>query len=122
MRALRAGGAGNGLVIVAIWTVSMTGGPNVTAVGKMHTPRSDASIVVSVLSESANAAETAMETENGTGNIVSANGTPTVIEIIDASASGIATGNETVTVTVNEETDTDGTKRIAIGRAGRTAK
>lgn len=109
-------------MIVAIWTVSTTGVPIVTAVGKMHTPRSDASIVVSVLSENANGAETAMETESGTGNIASVNGTPNVIEIIDASASGIATGNESGTVTVNEETGTDETKRIAIGRVGRTAK
>jgi hypothetical protein len=111
-------------VIVAIWTVSTTGVPNVTAVGKMHTPRSDASIVVNVLSENAivNVAETAMETESGTGNIANVNGTPNVIEIIDASASGTATGNESGTVTVNEETGTDGTKRIAIGRVGRTAK
>jgi len=111
-----------GLVIVAMRTVAMTGVPNETAVGKTHTPRSDASIVVSVLSETANvnAAETATETESGTGNIASANGTLNGIEI-DASASGTATGNESGTVTVNEVTGTDGTKRIAIGRAGKTA-
>ena len=105
-------------------TVSTTGGLNVIAVGKMHTPRSDASIDVSVLSENANAnvAETAMETESGTGNIASANGTLNGIGIDAASASGTATGNESGTVTVNEVTGTDGTKRIVIGRAGRTAK
>lgn len=110
------------MVIVAMWTVSTIGVPNATTAGKTHTPRSDVSIVVSVLSENANVAETAMETESGTGNIASANGSLNGIEEIDASASGIATGIESGTVTVNEVTGTDGTKRIAIGRAGRTAK
>jgi hypothetical protein len=110
------------MVIVAMWTVSTTDVPNATTTGKTHTPRSDVSIVVSVLSENANVAETAMETESGTGNIASANGSLNGIEGIDASASGIATGIESGTVTVNEVTGTDGTKRIAIGRAGRTAK
>lgn len=110
------------MVIVAMWTVSTIGVPNATTAGKTHTPRSDVSIVVSALSENANVAETAMETESGTGNIASANGSLNGIEEIDASASGIATGIESGTVTVNEVTGTDGTKRIAIGRAGRTAK
>jgi hypothetical protein len=110
------------MVIVAMWTVSTIGVPNATTAGKTHTPRSDVSIVVSVLSENANVAETAMETESGTGNIASANGSLNGIEEIDASASGIATGIESGTVTVNEVTGTDGTKRIAIGRAGRSAK
>jgi hypothetical protein len=112
------------MVIVAMWTVSTIGVPNAITAGKTRTPRSDVSIVVSVLSENANAnvAETAMETESGTGNIASANGSLNGIEEIDASASGIATGIESGTVTVNEVTGTDGTKRIAIGRAGRTAK
>lgn len=114
------------MVIAAMWTVPTTGVPNVTAVDKTHTPRSDASIVVSVLSENANvnAAETAMETGSVTGNIASANGTLNGIEIdaIASPASGTATGNESGTVTVNEVTGTDGTKRIAIGRAGKTVK
>jgi len=104
------------------WIVSTTGVSNVTAVGRRPMHRSAASIVVSVLSENANAnaAETAMETESGTGSTESASGILNGIET-DVSATASVTGNESGTVTVNEVTGTDGTKRIAIERAGRTA-
>lgn len=121
-RARRAGQAGNGLGTVAKWIGPMTGVSNVgTAVGKRRTLRTDGSIVVSVLIEtaSANVAETVMETESGTENTASAN---EILNGTETDATGIATGTETAIVTVNEVTGTDGTKRIAIERAGRTAR
>lgn len=124
MRARRAGQAANDPGTVARWTVLMTGVSNVRVVGKTRTPlpRNDASIVVSVLSESANAnaVEIAMEIESGTESTASASGTLSGIET-DAIVSGTATGNETATETANEVTGTDGKKRIAIERAGRNA-
>ena len=106
---------------MATWTGSTTGVSNVgTAVGKIHMLRSGGNIVASVLSENANVAEIVMVTENGTGNTASANeilnGTET-----DVTTIGTATGNESAIVTANEVIGTDGTKRIAIERAGRTA-
>jgi hypothetical protein len=123
MRARRAGIAGIGLQIVVRWIVSMTGVSNATAVDRMPILRSVASIDANVLSEIANAnvAETAMETESVTGNTASASGILSGIET-GANVTAIATGNETVNVTANEVTGTDGKKRIAIERAGRTAK
>jgi hypothetical protein len=91
-----------------------------TAVGKRRTLRTDGSIVVSVLIESATAsvAETVMETESGTENTAIAN---EILNGTETDATEIATGTETAIVTVNEVTDTGGTKRIVIERAGRTA-
>jgi hypothetical protein len=99
----------------------MTGASNVgTTAGKRRTLRTDGSIVVSVLIETAtvNVAETVMETESGTENTASAN---EILNGTETDAIGIAIGTETAIVTVNEVTDTDGTKRIVIERAGRTA-
>jgi len=100
---------------VETWTALTTG---VKAVGKRRIPLNDGSTAVIVLSASANVDETAMEIVSGTGNTVSAtetlNGTET-----DASVSGNATGNETATETAKGVIGTDGTKRIAIEKAGR---
>jgi len=83
----------NDLGAVETWTALTTG---VKAVGKRRIPLNDGSTAVIVLSASANVDETAME-------IVSGN----------------ATGNETATETAKGVIGTDGTKRIAIEKAGR---
>lgn len=104
---------------VVKWTVLMTGVSNVKAVDKTPILPNDVSTVASVLSASANAAETDMETENGTGSTVSASGTLNEI-VKDATVSGTEIGNGIVTETANGVTGIDGTKRTAIEKAGRT--
>jgi hypothetical protein len=98
----------------------MTDVSSVRAVDQTGILPNDASIVASVQSASANVAETVMETESGTGSTVSANGTLNEIET-DATVSGTEIGNGIATETANEVTGIDGTKRIAIEKAGRTA-
>lgn len=93
------------------------------AVARMGTPLSDASIVVTALSETASAAGTATGTENGTGNTVESAKETRSEKGRDGTAIEIATGNETASATVvSVVIGTDGTKRIAIGRAGKTAR
>lgn len=105
----------------AKWTASMIGVLNAKAVDKMPIRRTDANIAASVLSVivTANVAGTAMGTVSGTGSTVNASGTLNVIET-DAIVSGTEIGNETANETANEVTGIDGTKRIAIVKAGRT--
>jgi hypothetical protein len=67
----------------------------------------------------ANVAETAMGTVSGTRSTVNASGTLNAIET-DAIVSGTEIGNEIANETANEVTGIDGTKRIAIAKAGRT--
>jgi hypothetical protein len=101
----------------------MIGVSNAKAVDKMPIPRTDANIVASVLSviATANVAETAMGTVSGTRtrSTVNARGTLNAIET-NAIVSGTEIGNEIANETANEVTGIDGTKRIAIARAGRT--
>jgi len=97
----------------------MTGVSNVRAVDKTPILRNDASIAASVLSASANAAETVTETESGTGSTVSASGTLNEIAT-DANVSVTEIRNGIATETANGVTGIDGTKRIATEKAGRT--
>jgi hypothetical protein len=100
----------------AKWTASMIGVSNEKAVDKTPIPRTDANIAASVPSviATANVAETAMGTVSGTRSTVNASGT------LNAIVSGTEIGNEIANETVNEATGIDGTKRIAIAKAGRT--
>ena len=92
------------------------------AVARMRTPQSDASTAVTALSETASAAGIATGTESGTESTVeSAKETRNETER-DGTAIGNVTGNETGTGTVSAVIGTDETKRIAIGRAGKTAR
>jgi len=104
----------------AKWT-AMIGVSNAKAVGKTPIPRTDANIVASVPSviATANVAETAMGTVSGTRSTVNARGTLNAI-VTDAIVSGTEIGNEIANETENEVTAIDGTKRIAIAKAGRT--
>jgi hypothetical protein len=97
----------------------MTGVSNVRAVDKTPILRNDVSTVASVLSANANAAGTVMETESGTGSTVSASGTLNENET-DATVSGTEIRNGIATETANGVTGIDGTKKIAIEKAGRT--
>jgi len=103
--------------LTAKWTAPMIGVSNAKVVDKTPIPRTDANIAASVLSviANANAAETAM----GTGSTVNESGTRNAIET-DAIVSGTEIGNETANEIANEVTGIDGTKRIAIVKAGRT--
>ena len=121
-RALKAERVVNDSRSVAKWNVLMTDVSSERVVDQTAMPRNDASIAASVLSVSANVAETVMETESGTGSTVSANGTLIEIETDAIARSGTEIGNETATETANEVTGIDGTKRIAIEKAGRTVK
>jgi hypothetical protein len=105
----------------AKWTASMIGVSNEKAVDKTPIPRTDANIAASVPSviATANVAETAMGTVSGTRSTVNASGTLNAI-VTDAIVSGTEIGNEIANETVNEATGIDGTKRIAIAKAGRT--
>ena len=92
------------------------------AVARMRMPQSDASTAVTALIENASAAGIDTGTENGTESIAeSAKETRSETER-DGNAIGNETGNETATATVSAVIDTDETKRIVIGRAGKTAR
>lgn len=97
----------------------MTGVSNVKAVDPTPILPNDVSTVASVLSASANAAETDMETVSETGSTVSASGTLNGI-VTNGIVSGTEIGNEIVTETANEVTGIDGTKRTAIEKVERT--
>lgn len=89
----------------------------------MRTPLSDASTAVSALNVTANAAGTATGIENATASTVQSAREIQSEKERDVTAIATATGNATATVvTVSAVIDTDETKRIAIGRAGRSAK
>jgi len=122
-RAQKAEGAANELGTVVKWTAPMIGVSNARAVDKTPMLRTDVNIAASVLSAIAiaNVAETAMETENGIRSIVSASGILNAIET-DATVSGTEIGNEIAIETAKEVTAIDGTKRIAIVKAGRIVK
>jgi hypothetical protein len=121
MRAQKAERVVNDLWSVAKWNALMTDVSSERVLDQTAMLLNDASIAASVLSASANVAETVMETESGTGSTVSANGTLNEIEK-DATESGTEIGNGIATETANEVTGIDGTKRIEIEKAGRTAK
>lgn len=83
---------------------------------------SDASTAVNALNATVSAAGIATGIENATASTVeSARETQSERER-DGTAIGTATGNATATVTVSAVIGTDETKRIAIEKAGRTAR
>jgi hypothetical protein len=97
----------------------MTDVSNVRVVDKSPILQSDVSIVASVLNASANVAGTVTETESGTGSTVNASETLNENET-DATVSGTEIRIATATETANGVTGIDGTKRIAIEKAGRS--